>query len=152
MAVLVACSAEQFRLLGFQLRGFTGWDHSGEVAQEEKFRSVFGTNSQVIESIWLELQTAGFQECRINTAITKPLHLLLTYQWLKAYESVKELHTGFNMAENTIRKHIRMVLHKIALLRKIKVSVVPLHVVLGPSPNSLLTLPSSTDRSELAGR
>jgi hypothetical protein len=110
MAVFVACSAEQFRLLGFQLRGFHTWSNSDRASQEGKFRSVFGTSSQVIESVWVGLQTTPFEDCRIDTKITTPVHILLTYRWLKSYESEKELHTGFNMAENTIRKHISIVL------------------------------------------
>jgi hypothetical protein len=120
--VVVACSAEQFRLLGFQLRGFDRWLHSGPVSQEEKFRSVFGTHSKVVESVWVGLQSTPFEECRIDTKITKPLHILLTYRWMKSYESEMELHTAFGLAENTVRKHINIVLFKIALLRKIKVS------------------------------
>jgi hypothetical protein len=114
--------AKDFLALGFELRGYHTWEGHSASSQEESFRSVYGTNSKVLEVIWRDLQRTPFVDCRIDTAITKPIHLLLTYRWMKSYESEAELHTSFNLSEKTISKHIQIAVGKVALLRKIKVS------------------------------
>lgn len=111
----------QFLQLGLELRGFQRAAQFSHQAQELKFRSIYGTSSEVISTIWCELQTNPYADDRIEVAVTQPKHILLTYRWMKSYESELELHTAFDLSENTIRKHVKIVVQKIALLRKIKV-------------------------------
>jgi hypothetical protein len=112
-----------FLSLGLELRGYQRSAQRTEASREKVFRSIFGTNSMVIASVWNLLVTSPLEALRIDVAVTKPVHVLLMYRWMKSYESEMELHSAFNIAENTIRKHIRIVLNKIASLRRLKVSI-----------------------------
>ena len=113
-------SETDFLSLGFNTRGFVRYQEFQESSQRAKFRSLYGTSAKVIAAIWEELRTSDDGQIAIDKHC-RPVYLLLTFRWLKSYESEEELHTGFDISVNTISKWCRIVTQKIAALRKIKV-------------------------------
>lgn len=112
----VAFEADDFIALGFEIRGFKKHISMSDENRQAKFRCLFGTSASVIALIWADLSAEGL----INNSC-KPAHMLLTYRWLKSYESEEELETEFGFCVNTIKKWCKLLTTQIASLRKTKI-------------------------------
>lgn len=108
---------QQFLMLGFESRGFTRYHGLQEASKKAKFKSLFGTSAEIIAIIWDALRTSNDPSIAIDRHC-KPIYLLLTYRWLKAYESEVELEIDFNISVTTISKWCECLTYKISCLRQ----------------------------------
>ena len=109
--------------LGLELAGFKRWERCMEKTNMECFRGLYRPKQPVTccENIWVDLQTASDEECRIESN-TNSLHHLLALRFPKAYPTEKELAGTFDISEKTVRKWSALYVQKIQLLQAKKVS------------------------------
>jgi len=86
------------------------------------FKRIYGIQPKAIAAIWTDLHTNPYQADRIDESI-EPAHLLVTFRWLKSYESETELRTCFGYLDKSIREWCKTITGKIALLKRLKVSL-----------------------------
>ena len=106
---------DAFLWLGLKaLNGTNEWQHSRE-KQVEQFRRLYGASAKILSLVWNDLSD--------NDLLfgAKPLHLLVLYRWMLAYQTELELHVLFGLSENTIRKWNKILLSSVASLRSIKI-------------------------------
>lgn len=111
---------DDFLTLGFRVRGFDGWQNHNHDGKMKLFRSLYGTSPMILSLVWQELRFTDITEAQI-TLNTKPIHLLLLYRWMRAYETEAELKTQFNMGVQTIQNWIREMATKVSRLRQLLV-------------------------------
>jgi hypothetical protein len=93
------------------------------------FRSIYGTSACNLAEIWEDLRTNPAPSIKLDETC-RPIYLLLTYRWLKCYESEKELYSNYGISVNTISKWTAIMVKKVAALRILKVRYDDIHSLL----------------------
>ena len=84
---------EQFLFRGLELRSNDNsdrWKKTMKSSQVADFVSTYSVHPKALASIWHDLHTTPLLELRFDDTV-QPEHILVVYQWLKSYETEKEL-------------------------------------------------------------
>jgi hypothetical protein len=119
--MVVCISAKEFMALGLELAGYKQWQSYKETANIKRFKAHYGALPKVCENIWIDLQMATDEECRIKSDAS-PRLLLLGLRFLWVYPTESQLCTMFEMSEKTVRKWSGVFSRKLQLLLPNKVS------------------------------
>ena len=108
--------------------GIAGFDED-RIARVEnplnqwRFRSWFGSNSNVYARIWEDLLTTEIEEARIPLN-ANPDYFLMALHFLKVYSTEEHRSGTFGIGERTVRKWTWYLVEKLSALKEQKVSLV----------------------------
>jgi hypothetical protein len=90
---------------------------------QRRFRSWFGSNSNVCARIWEDLLTTEIEEARIPLN-ANPDYFLMALHFLKVYSTEEHRSGTFGIGERTVRKWTWYFVGKLSALKEQKVSFV----------------------------
>jgi hypothetical protein len=113
--------------------GMAGFDE-GRIARVEnplnqrRFRSWFGSNSNVCAQIWEDLLTTEIEEAGIPLLNANPVCFLMALHFLKVCSAEEHRSGTFGIGERTVRKWSWCFVGKISALKEQKVSFSQSHI------------------------
>jgi hypothetical protein len=109
--MLVQISPNDICELGLQWAGFSRYSRAKEKLKTRRFRSCYGLDPMSVSAIVNDLQTTKDPNAKIENM--NILHLLMTLNWLKTYDTESNLAGRWKMHEDTIRQWIWFYVNKI---------------------------------------
>jgi len=110
-----AITANGFLKLGLEVLGYRRWESYKYNANLNRFKEHFGILPSTCSDVWEKLRLSDDDDCRLDPK-AKPIHLLLTINYLWRYQTEEPHAKLFHMTKNTARKWKYIYLKKLEAL------------------------------------